>query len=370
MKKINLALFAVLSVFAAYCFSSAAIAQQDEKAYIYDRGNHLSPEQKAELNELAQNAAKISFKEMILVYSEEPSLPAEDMMIDEIIALSEQNDYGRLKGNLAPTLFLFVNQDEKGHFTTYVNSKFSAEYGEKNYIHVDMQMRIEEELNFSKDIQKAFQMAIDLDLDYLYPVVTDVSKELISKAAIHNASYELTEWEVQKNQRIAVLWKSHLKEELTEDYLDNFYDAALYRRDRDGVFILCSDEAKYLEIRFYGNLQNKYTDEDIKELKATLNQHREKHELEEMIHSLERFLDPKESVPLVKRDFEEPPKMPHTEIKIDSNEGKEILESINWGRLVMQAMILGFCLMVGIVLLIFIVIFVERRRQRKKDIKK
>lgn len=370
MKNKNLIYSVVIYMFLTCWFSNFVFAQQIEKTYLYDKGNHLSAEQKAELNELAQNAAKISFKEMILVYSEEPSLPAEDRMIDEIIALSEQNDYGRLKGNLAPTLFLFVNQDEKGHFTTYVNSKFSAEYGEKNYIHVDMQMRIEEELNFSKDIQKAFQMANDLDLDYLYPVVTDVSKELISKEAIHNASYELTEWEVQKNQRIAVLWKSHLKEELTEDYLDNFYDAALYRRDRDGVFVLCSDEAKYLEIRFYGNLQNKYTDEDIKELKTTLNQHREKHELEEMIHSLERFLDPKESVPLVKRDFEESPKMPHTEIKIDSKEGKEILESTNWSKFIIQAIILVFCLMVGFAFLITIVIIVERRRQRKKESKK
>ena len=209
-----------------------------EKNYIFDKSNALTKEQTDGLLEIIEKHLKFH-KENVVIYSEQEALPPEKEMIEEINRLSEQQNFGTLDGNPSIVLVLFVNRDNAGRYSVYLNTRFDAKYEEQKYAYFDIQMRVEEALNESKNLNATLQMVNELDMKYLYPAVSDVGEELLPYQAVLNASYELTEWEIKKDQVIYLLWKKSLSPELREDYLLNYFPSQTFHVDRNGVFLLC-----------------------------------------------------------------------------------------------------------------------------------
>ncbi|RRD94036.1 hypothetical protein EII17_10280 [Clostridiales bacterium COT073_COT-073] len=364
MKKYKLFYQTILLIMLLFGFSTLPYGADIKKPYIHDKSNTLTEEEKQTLYQISEEALIIK-KDLVIIYSNWDNLPSQPELRQEVVELIKKYDYGKIDGSNALCFFAFINQNRQGEYNVYLTSKFEVEQDYFLYSLFDLQQRAQDILNQTGDLKKACQAIKDLEITYLYPVTSDLDESKLSDRMIKDISFELTEWEVQKNQRIHLLWKANLREDLFEEYLENYFPSITYQLGENGVFVLCDEQTGRVGVRMYGDLADQFNPKQIKKLEQSLNKHRKNLDLEEMVYTLERFLDPAADVPLLKRNMEIEPKMPKTEIKIDYEKGEELWQSMNWKALAFQILAFVGVLILGLIGFIILVIIVERKRQRK-----
>lgn len=344
---------------------------EQTRPYLFDKSHSISEQDKQSI----QASGSVGFskgEELVVIYSEESSLPTEAEMVREIKSLLNQYDYGKKEGSRILANFLFVNKDGSGNYTTYYTSRFAVDMGQSMFVNTEINSRIQREINRNKDLVSLYLYTPELDVSYLYPVVTDIDKTILDDRKVKNASFELTEWEVQKNEAVYILWKEDLKEELVEEYLEKLYPSIPFLQEKTGVFVLCNQATGTVRVKLYGELTGKHSAAEIQKLENALTGFLEKYEVEQLVYTVEHFLDPNAPIPLSVRDFREQPKMPKTEIKWEAefDEDGKLKGAKEMSEFLLFVLKVSVALAALFVIFIAIVIGAERHRQRKQQIQR
>ncbi|MDO4765952.1 MAG: TPM domain-containing protein [Eubacteriales bacterium] len=278
-------------------------AVNPQKKSLIDRGQLIPDNEEADVNMLMMSPDFVV--EAILVTSALEQMPSREELKKDTENLINTFQYGLIDGEKIGSVFLYVNRvPSTGKVQMAVVPTMKQEANYTNYQVDFMERTLQEVYEKAPDIDILIYNFMSLLKVYYYPVINEMGANFFTDDVIQAASEEIVAWRKKYQQNIVLLLNHGFPDGLYDKYADDYFISQGYGigENNSGVFLIFDDKTGRFDIRFYGTANKGFTQEQLQGLVDEIALKLEGYDVLAIVHIIERFLEPNESIPLVNLD--------------------------------------------------------------------
>lgn len=277
-------------------------ATQVGGSHVVDLDNILPEEEKAVLNQILfdHNSGQGYTEAVMVVESVEKDMTAESLefLISKVASMF---GFGAMEGKQPGSLYLYINRRASGDLELQVIATDRLKDHFTNYQIDYLNAELNRFVTSQRDFKEILKFFLNLKSIYTYPVINEMGEESISLDVLRKAAEEIKAWRGKYQQAIVILLNKRFGDGLYEKYREDYFMSQGYGEGekRSGIFLIYDQSLNRFDVSFYGDTSRNFDRQQLDLLKNELSKHLESLDILEVVYSIERFLTPQETIPMV-----------------------------------------------------------------------